>query len=93
MKFFVPHKDHQYIRDMVYAGFDRFADIHILCFPSYKEVPVNFVGSVAFYFEDILRKVASEKGFTVGIIDKNPAISLLHYHLKTSNKSKDFVQS
>jgi N-acetylglucosamine kinase-like BadF-type ATPase len=93
MKFMVPHKEHKYVSDMVYAGFSKFAEIHILCFPSYKEVPVNFVGSVAFYFEDILKKVAAENGFTVGIIDKNPAISLLNYHLKTSNKSKDFVQS
>lgn len=81
MKFIVPHKDHPYMKALVYEGLSRFAEIHICCFPNYREVPVHFVGSVAFYFSEILNQVAKEKGFTLGKIDKNPGLSLLEYHL------------
>lgn len=81
MRFIVPHKDHPYIGQMVYEGLSRFADIHICCYPNYREVPVHFVGSVAFYFTEILQQVAEEKGFILGKIDKNPGMSLLKYHL------------
>lgn len=81
MRFIVPHKDHAYMRELVYEGLSHFAEIHICCFPDYREVPVHFVGSVAFYFTEILQQVAEEKGFTLGKIDKNPGMSLLKYHL------------
>jgi hypothetical protein len=81
MRFIVPHKEHAYIREMVYEGLSRFAEIHICCYPNFREVPVHFVGSVAFYFTEILQQVAVEKGFSLGKIDKNPGMSLLKYHL------------
>lgn len=81
MRFIVPHKDHPYMKELVYEGLSRFAEIHICCFPNYQDVPVHFVGSVAFYFTEILQQVAREKGFTLGKIDKNPGMSLLKYHL------------
>ena len=82
MRFIVPHKDHPYMQELVYEGLSRFAEIHICCFPNFHEVPVHFVGSVAYYFTEILQRVAAEKGFTLGVIDKNPGMSLLKYHLK-----------
>jgi glucosamine kinase len=81
MRFIVPHKEHSYIREMVHEGLSRFAEIHICCYPNFREVPVHFVGSVAFYFTEILQEVAAEKGFRLGKIDKNPGMSLLKYHL------------
>jgi len=81
MRFIVPHKEHAYIREMVYEGLSRFAEIHICCYSNFREVPVHFVGSVAFYFTEILQQVAVEKGFSLGKIDKNPGMSLLKYHL------------
>jgi len=81
MRFIVPHKEHAYIRKMVYEGLSRFAEIHICCYSNFREVPVHFVGSVAFYFTEILQQVAVEKGFSLGKIDKNPGMSLLKYHL------------
>jgi N-acetylglucosamine kinase-like BadF-type ATPase len=81
MRFIVPYKDHSYIREMVHEGLSTFAEIHICCYPNFREVPVHFVGSVAFYFTEILQEVAAEKGFRLGKIDKNPGMSLLKYHL------------
>jgi hypothetical protein len=82
MPFVVSQKEHPYILEMLHQGFSRFADIHICCFSNYRELPVHFVGSVAYYFTEVLRQVAQEKGFEIGNVIKSPAASLLKYHLQ-----------
>ena len=81
MKFASRHKDHTYIQEMVYKGMTHFADIHISCFDAYKEVPVHFVGSVAYHFQDILHRAASDMGFAVGKVLKKPITPLAEHHL------------
>ena len=49
MPFIAKHKDHEYIQQMVREGFKKFMDIHVCCFENYKEVEVNFVGSILSY--------------------------------------------
>ena len=80
MHFAGEHIDHPYFHKMMYDGMAKFADIHICCFANYKEVPVNFVGSVAFHFENVLQEVAKDYQFTVGKIDKRPVEPLATYH-------------
>jgi hypothetical protein len=45
-------------------------------------VPVHFVGSVAYHFQDILNRVAEDMGFTVGKVVKKPIVPLAEYHLR-----------
>ncbi len=87
MRFLVPHKEHPYFSDIINKGLRQFAEIHITCYPNYREVPVHFVGSVSYYFQDVLRDIASEMGFTVGIINKNPVSALLEYHKNLTTAS------
>jgi N-acetylglucosamine kinase-like BadF-type ATPase len=82
MKFVSGHKQHSYFQEMVYNGLAHFADIHITCFQNFKEVPVHFVGSVAYHFQDILNRVAEDMGFTVGKVVKKPIVPLAEYHLR-----------
>jgi glucosamine kinase len=78
--------DHPYFKEMVYDGLARFAHIHIWCYDNYKDVPVHFIGSIAYYFEDILRDVARNHRFEVGKILKKPIDSLNAYHLEKSKE-------
>lgn len=78
------HKDHPYFKEMVYEGLAKFAHAHIWCYENYKDVPVHFIGSIAYYFEDILREVAKNHRFQIGKILKKPIDSLNQYHLKNS---------
>jgi len=84
MRFVSQRKDHPYLRDMMYKGLASFASAHITCFPEYKDVPVNFVGSIAHYFEDILKEVARNFRFQLGDIQKKPIHELVKYHLEKS---------
>ncbi len=81
MKFVSRHKEHPYFQKMVYEGMAHFADVHITCFENYKEVPVHFVGSVAYHFQDILSRVAQNMGFTVGKVIQKPIMPLAEHHL------------
>jgi hypothetical protein len=87
MRFLVPHKEHPYFADIINKGLRQFAKIHITCYPNYREVPVHFVGSVSYYFQDVLRDIAGEMGFTVGNINKNPVSALLEYHKNLTTAS------
>ena len=80
MRFLVPHKEHPYFAEIINKGLRLFAEIHITCYPNYREVPVHFVGSVSYYFQDVLRDIGTEMGFTVGNVNKNPVSALLDYH-------------
>ena len=44
------------------------------------ELPVGFVGSVAYYYQRQLQEAAAVEGFTVGSILKSPIEGLVQYH-------------
>lgn len=70
-----------YVQEMIREGMVDFLQRHVCCFADFAEVPVSFVGSIAFVFQDILRDVAQNMGITVGNIEKSPINGLVKYHL------------
>jgi glucosamine kinase len=82
MKFCSRYKEEPYIRDMIHAGMLEFMRTHVLCYKNYRSVPVNFVGSVAFHFQDVLLECASELDITIARVVKKPIHGLVEYHLK-----------
>jgi hypothetical protein len=54
-------------------------------YPNYKEVKVHFTGSIAFYFSDLLRQVANDKGIAVKNILEGPIAGLALFHKKDLN--------
>ena len=46
----------------------------------HPEMPVSFVGSMAWYFRDQLAEAASAEGFCLGIILQSPIEGLITYH-------------
>ena len=88
MQFAGHYKDHTYFRDMIYEGMSKFINIHVWCFEDFRDVPVHFVGSVAYYFKDILEDVARNHRFTVGNIERRPVDSLGDYHSKLKLTTK-----
>ncbi|MFY0672059.1 MAG: hypothetical protein JXQ87_01560 [Bacteroidia bacterium] len=80
MKFLSDNREDRYIQDMVYHGLSRFIDIHIWQYKNFKNVPVHFVGSIAFFFENVLRKAANNHRIQMGRIIRRPVEHLLKYH-------------
>ena len=75
---------------MIDEGFENFVNTHIKCFDKYKEVPAHFVGSVAYYFQDQLRKVCEDANIEVGNIIKKPIDGLVDFHFKYMNERLRF---
>lgn len=82
MRFCSEHRKVQYIRDMIHEGMYEFLNIHVCCYKNYREVPVHFVGSIAYHFEEVLREHCKNLKIEIGIITDKPVENLVEYHLK-----------
>jgi N-acetylglucosamine kinase-like BadF-type ATPase len=81
--FLSTHRHYYYVRKLVRRALTDFLDTHVIPQDDHEILPVHFVGSIAFYYEDILRELAAHKGIQVGKIVKQPvrhiAEFLLHH--------------
>ncbi|MCE3295838.1 MAG: hypothetical protein K0R65_1552 [Crocinitomicaceae bacterium] len=79
--FIAGHASEPYLKEMVYAGMKKFMEIHVCCYPGYRETEVHFVGSIAYVFEAELKRAATELEITIGTIIQKPVDALVAYHL------------
>jgi len=74
------NRDHPYIYKLITDAFRVFYKYQVCCYARHKDVPVHFVGSVAFHYKDILTTVGQEFGITTGKFIKAPIDGLVEYH-------------
>ena len=79
-KFAFHHLKHPYIMRLVYDGFQAFFDKNVSCYENFQQYKVHFTGSIAFYYSNILRQVANDRGITVQNILESPIAGLTLYH-------------
>jgi len=85
-KFINEHLKNELIYRMVYDSFKEFLTRNVFKYTNYKELNIHFVGSVAFYFKDVLIKIADEGGLNIGKIIKSPMDGLVNYHMTVEEK-------
>ncbi|MCC9136427.1 hypothetical protein ACFSKU_06205 [Pontibacter silvestris] len=68
------------VHAMIHENFTDFFERHVCKYKGFTEVPVNFVGSVAFHFSDTLHQVAKKYGAHIGNIIQSPSEGLIKYH-------------
>jgi len=49
-------------------------------FEEHKNVPVHFVGSIAFYLKDELEAALTKRDYTLGNVLRRPIDGLIAYH-------------
>lgn len=81
-RFMVNHKDHPFIIEVLRAGFQEFVDSNIKDYSNYKSLDCHFVGSIAFYYQDILRAVCLNNQVKVGEILQKPIQGIYNYILR-----------
>jgi glucosamine kinase len=84
-KFIFQHLDDPYCYKLIYNSFSEFYENNVMKYENFKNLKVHFTGSIAFYFSDILRQVANDKGITVKNILEGPIAGLTLYHQKDLN--------
>ncbi|AKK72997.1 ATPase [Chryseobacterium sp. P1-3] len=81
-KFVIERKEHPYFMDMVFEEMKSFFEYQVLPYQEAQEAEINFIGSIAYYYENILRSVATELHLNVGHVVQKPIESLVDYHIK-----------
>lgn len=80
-KFLSEHLSHEFIWQFVKNGFQDFLNAMILKYDNIEILPINFLGSIAVHFEDVLKEVLAENGLQFGRVIDNPVEELVKYHL------------
>ncbi|MDO5608583.1 MAG: N-acetylglucosamine kinase [Capnocytophaga sp.] len=84
-KFIVENKGHDYCRTIIRNGMQLFVDHWITQYEARYDVPISFVGSIAFYLQDILAEVLAENNLKLGVVLRKPIDGLVAFHV---NKQK-----
>lgn len=84
-KFMFDYKDEKYVKKLIKKGFVEFFKYRILPYNKEKDTPIYFIGSIAFYFKDILEKVAQKYSLEITDIIQRPIDNLVNYHKKNIN--------
>lgn len=79
-RFLIENKENEYSQNLIKKGFDLFARNQILQFENAKDMPVHFIGSIAFYLQQELKEVMASLGLTTGKVLKKPIDGLVEYH-------------
>ena len=77
--FLLKHIDDKSIRRIVSGGFSGFFERNVIQY-DYRKNKVHFVGSIAWYFTDILKEVAADKEIVIGKIEQSPMPGLIEYY-------------
>jgi glucosamine kinase len=79
-KFIFQHLKEPYCYRLVYESFSEFFENNVMKYNNYQNLKVHFVGSIAFYYSDLLRQVAHDKGIAVRNVLESPIAGLTLYH-------------
>lgn len=79
-KFLIKHKDSDFCQKIIKKELKSFVKNYVMQFNDHKNVPVHFVGSIAFYLKDELEVALSKKGFKIGNVLRRPIDGLIAYH-------------
>ena len=83
-KFLIQNKDHEFCKKIIFKGMKSFIKNYIRQYDNCKEVPVHFVGSIAFYLKDELQIMFDKYEMKLGNVLRRPIVGLIAYHI--SNK-------
>jgi N-acetylglucosamine kinase-like BadF-type ATPase len=80
-KFLIQHKEHEFCRKIIFKQMKSFIKNYIKQFENCKEVPVHFVGSIAFYLKEELEEIFEKYELQLGNVLRRPIDGLIAYHV------------
>ncbi len=78
--FLAQNMDEPCVHNLVLNSFKAFLKRNVMQYDGYQHEKVDFIGSVAFHYKEVLIKAAYETGIQVGNIIKSPMEGLIKYH-------------
>jgi len=80
-KFLIQNKQHEFCRKIIFKQMKSFIKNYIKQFENCKEVPVHFVGSIAFYLKEELAEIFEKHELQLGNVLRRPIDGLIAYHV------------
>ena len=80
-KFLIQHKDTEFCQKIIRKGMKSFIKNYVMQFDNCKEVPVHFVGSIAFYLKEELERAFDKYDLQLGNVLRRPIDGLISYHI------------
>ena len=80
-KFLIENKETEFCKKIIFAGMEDFVENYIKQYDNCKQVPIHFIGSIAFYLKDELEIVLSRHQLKLGNVLRRPIDGLIQYHI------------
>ncbi|MEZ3590902.1 MAG: ATPase [Muribaculaceae bacterium] len=87
--FLLENMEEPAIHRLVLNSFKSFFVRNISHYDGYREMPINFIGSIAYYYRDVLKEAADAIDATLGKIEVSPMDGLVAYHSNPSGSVKE----
>lgn len=81
--FLFEYRSEPFFKELIENAFRSFFEKYIVKYPNFQQIPIGFVGSIAFYHQETLRKIALEFGLQIAQIHKSPIDALVLFHAAT----------
>lgn len=78
----IENRGHYMVENIIEDSFNDFFFHHVYKYKQSWTMPINFVGSVAFGFKDVLKEMCNSYELQLGKVLKNPMDGLIKYHSK-----------
>lgn len=79
-QFLAENRGHYMVENIIEDGFNDFFFNHIYKYRESWSLPINFVGSVAYVFKDVLKELCDSYELKLGKVLKNPMEGLIRFH-------------
>lgn len=79
-EFIFQNERNGYFYKLISEGMENFIEHRVLCFKEAQNVPVHFIGSIAYFSQDIIRDVAKPYHLEVGNFVRRPIDGLIEYY-------------
>lgn len=79
-QFLIENITEEPIRNLVYNSFKSFLQRNVRQYPGSDKFPIHFTGSIAYFYQGILREATVACGMRPGMIVQTPMAGLIYYH-------------
>lgn len=80
-EFIYNKKENEFIVKLINKSFTDLFEKHVTKYKNYQNYKIRATGSVAYYFQDFLKSIASDFNATIDWIEKKPINKLVEYHI------------
>lgn len=78
--FLAENRGHYMVENILEDGLNDFFFYHLIKYPEIWKLPVNFVGSIALGFRDVLQQLCNNYEFELGKVIKSPMEGLVDFY-------------